>query len=474
MKKNIFLLFAILTSNIFAQNVESNLPGGLVRASKPVSGVENAAVYEKTIAAEGVIKLSLKDAIGIAMQKNKDILISDQDLLKAEAQINEAYGNAYPQLSFSANYSRNIELPSLFIAPNTPFNSSPNTVTFSLGANNSYTAGLSLSQVLFSAKVNTAIKIAKDYRLFTEYNSNAAHEDVALQVKRAYYGVLLSQNVMEVSQQSLELAKANYNNVSQLYKQGMASEFDYLRAEVQVSNTEPVVSQAQSTLILAKNGLKNILGIELNRDIELTGSLSLDEIPQDVIDQEGPLALQRNSQLQALSVQENILEKNIQIQRADYYPTLAAFGQYQYQSQDNTFRFSQYLWAKSFTVGLSVSYPIFNGMQTKYRTEQASIDKDKLVLTRMKLEEGIKIQVEEARLRMMEARKRIEAQGKSVEQATKAVSIAEVRFKNGLGTQIELIDSQVALTRTQINKAQAVYDYLIARSDWERITGYKK
>ncbi|MCU7498246.1 MAG: TolC family protein [Bacteroidota bacterium] len=443
-----------------------------------------ASLYAQSTS-EGVLKISLGDAVNMALQKNKDILISRQDLDKSEAQISEAYGNALPQVNLSANYSRNIELPVLFLpagvsfgAPKTDSPSgtaaSEHPTALKLGSNNSYTAGITLNQVLFSAKVNTAIQIAKEYRNYTQYNTDATRENVVDSVKRAYYSVLLLQQVLEVSRQGLDLAKANYDNVSQLYKQGMASEFDYLRSGVQVSNTEPGVSKAENTLQLAKNGLKFLLGVDLKENIELTGELELDELPQGVIESESQTAVEKNSMIQALASQENILEKNIQIQRSDYFPTLAAFGSYQYQTQDNTFQFSNYNWAKNFTVGLQISYPIFNGLQTKYRTEQAVIDKEKLSITRSKLEEGIKIQVEAARLKMMEAKKRIDAQQKSVEQAERAVTIAEVRYKNGLGTQIELIDSQVALTNTKINKAQAVYDYLTARADWEKITSFGK
>jgi outer membrane protein TolC len=446
-KKSIFILLVLFVSGLYAQSTGSSVGG---------------------------LKVSLSDAITMALQKNKDILISNQDLAKSEAQISEAYGNAMPQVNFTGNYTRNIELPVLFIPPGTPFNQTGSTMAMSLGSNNSYTAGVSANQVLFSAKVNTAIQIAKEYRNYTEFNTTATRENVVDSVKKAYYGVLLLQQVLEASKQGLDLAKANYENVSQLYKQGMASEFDFLRSEVQVANTEPAVSKAENTLELAKNGLKFLLGIDLRQNIELTGALEIQELPQNVLETESQNIVETNSLVQALRSQENILEKNIQIQRADYFPTLAAFGTYQYQTQDNTFQFKNYNWANNFMVGLQINFPIFNGLQTKYRTEQAVIDKDKLVLARMKLEEGLKIQVEAARLSMMEAQKRIAAQQKSVEQAARAVSIAEVRYKNGLGTQIELIDSQVALTRTQINKAQAVYDYLVARSDWERITGYGK
>ncbi|MGE5365102.1 MAG: TolC family protein [Bacteroidota bacterium] len=449
MKKSVLLMFFMFAAVIYPQEINQKPDNG--KTVRDTSG-RNAMV------------LTLNSAISMALERNKDILISNEDVKKSEAQISEAYGNAYPQVTAEAGYTRNLELPKMIFAGQ----------TFTIGSDNSYSANLTLSQVLFSAKVNTAIKIAKEYKNYTGYNAQTVREDVVLEVKKAFYSVLLTQRLVEVSREGLRLAKANYDNLSQLYKQGSASEFDLLRAEVQVANTEPTVSKAENSYELAKNALRNLLSISLDRDIDLVGSLEMEELSANVIEDESREALRRNSALLGLESYERILDKNVLIEKADYYPTLAAFGTVQYQAQDNTFDVGDYNWIRSTMVGLNVSIPIFSGMQTKYRVQQAQIDKQKVVLNRQKLEEGIKIQLEESRLRMSEARSRVMAQSRSVEQAERAQGIAEVRYKSGLGTQLELIDAQVALTSTRINKAQAIYDYLIARSDWERQSGYTK
>jgi outer membrane protein TolC len=468
----LLLLIFIIGKNYSQENLvtQNYLPDGLSSQSVQIT---NAKTHITKSAIEE-LNLSLNDAVTLALEQNKDVLLSNKDLEKAEAQINEAYGNAFPTLNFSAQYSRNILSPVLFIPANNALFKNPDPLKISMSTNNSYSAGLSLSQILFSAKVNTAIKIAKEYSNYTDQNAKTVREDIVLNVKKTYYGVLLTQRVVEATRQGLELAKATYDKLNKLYKEGMASEFDLLRAEVQVANTEPALSQAESQVVLAKNALKNLLGLNLEQDISLISKLEFEELPLNVVEEESQLSLGRNSTLLGLHAYEQILDKNIDIQKADNYPTLAAFGNYQYQAQDNGLKFNKYNSYPVFIVGLSLTYNIFNGLQTKYRTEQAVIEKDKIVLTSKKLEEGIKIQVDETKLRMIEAKKRVDAQARSVEQATKAGSIADVRFKNGLGTQLELIDAQVALTRTQINKAQATYDYLIARADWERASGYNK
>ena len=166
-----------------------------------------------------------------------------------------------------------------------------------------------------------------------------------------------------------------------------------------------------------------------------------------------------------------MLEQNISIERANYFPTITLVGAYQWQTQDNTFGFDNYRWAKVFNVGLQFSYPLFDGFRTSARTDEAEIDRQKIHYTRLKAQEGLSIQIQSAELKMAEAKKRIEGQEKNIAQSEKAVRIAQSRFKNGVGTQFDLLDTQVAMTRTRTNFAQAIYDYLIARAEWQYAVG---
>jgi outer membrane protein len=204
----------------------------------------------------------------------------------------------------------------------------------------------------------------------------------------------------------------------------------------------------------------------LINQIEVKGKFVFEEVDHAKL-QTSDDVVDNHPAIRQLQIQSSLLDKNIAIQRADYFPTLALFGQYDFQSQDNTFKFKDYLWAKSFMVGLNLSYTLFEGFGRSARIEQAIIDKDKVDLTRRKYEEGLKIKIQQAKMGMEEAKKRIDAQEKSLQQADKALKIAQSRYKNGVGTQLELIDTQAALTIAQTNHAQAIYDFLVAKADWE-------
>lgn len=411
--------------------------------------------------------LTLKEAIDKALEMNWDLKIAQQDVKKAEEQINEAYSNAYPKLDVTGQYTRNFKLPVLFIPPDNAFNPSSETMTMEMGAKNNYAGTISLSQVIYSQKVNTAIKIASEFADFSKTGGRATKQAVVLAVKKAFYGILLMKEIVNVSKQSFEVAKANYDNIAALYKQGVESEYNFLRAEVQLANTKPMLIQSENNLAMAKNGLKNILAIDISKPIDVKGEFVFEDISLAVMDESDKTAIQNSYLIKQLQIQESLLDKNITVEKADYYPTLAVFGQYQWQAQDNTFKWGDYKWAKTLMAGLQVNYPLFDGFRRDARVQQAIIDKEKVILNRKKLEDNIKIQVTQSRLKMEEAKKRIAAQEKSIQQAEKALKISQSRFKNGVGTQLELIDTQAALTIAKTNYAQALYDFLSAKADWE-------
>ncbi len=433
----------------------------VVLCSRPVLSQET----EKSI-------LTLDKAVSIALRQNRDILISDQDRYKADAQIAEARSGAFPQLTASAQYMRNVELPVIFLPANTPpFNPTSSTISFAIGSNNSYQGGLTLTQALYSRQVGVALDIANTYKDMSNAGYESVRQSVVLQVKKAFYAVLLMQKLVEATRQGLDVVKANYQNVKSLYDHGQAAEFDLLRAEVQVANTEPSLISSENNLVLAVNGLKSLLSIPLDSNVVIQGSFSYTEVPQAVLDEGGNEALTSNPSLQQLELQESMLHKNISVESSGYFPSLYAFGSYQWQSQDNTFQFGNYLWAKIVNVGVTLSWNIFDGLRTPARVEEARVELRKVQYTRLKAEEGITIQVQSARLKMDEANRRIQGQEKNIQQAKRAVSIAETRFKNGVGTQLELLDAQVAMTLAQTNYAQAIYDYLVAKADWDYAVG---
>ena len=430
-----------------------------------------AAQSPEAAAPPRTLRLTLDAALTMALEQNRDVMIADGDRNRAEEQVREARAGAFPQLTVSGSYTRNIKKPVLFLPPNSAINPTNQTMTFELGSDNAYTVAASLSQALFNWRVGLAMDIANTYHDYAQETYRATVENIVMAVKQSFYGVLLARELVQANRQGLEIVKANAENVDAQYRNGTAAEFDKLRAEVQLANTEPLLISAENNYLLAINGLKNLLSIPMGTDVEVVGELAFEEVPPDVLDAARGEALRNNPVIASLVFQESIMEKNIGIERANYFPVLSLFGQYAFQAQDNTFKFNDYLWAKSFNLGLQLSFPLFDGFRTSARTEEASIDHQKVRYTRLKTEEGLRLQIQATELKMKEAKERIAAQEKTVAQAEKAVKIAQTRYKSGVGTQLELLDAQVALTRTRVNYAMAIYDFQNARAQWSNAVG---
>ncbi len=427
----------------------------------------------RTLSAEEArpLELTLEKAISLVLDQNRDVLMADQERFKSESQIREARSGAFPTVNVSANYTRNVMLPVMFLSPNTQLNPTNSTQTFEIGSSNSYAMGASITQPLYSQKVGVALEIANTYHDYAEVSYRSAQQDAVLAVKKSFYMVMLAQKLVDANRQGLDVAKANYENVQSLYKFGKASEFDLLRAEVQLANTEPLLTSAENNLLLASNALKNTLALPQETSLAVKGEFAYEELSGEVSDAAKRNALSANPVIAGLSLQESMLVKNIKIEQANFYPTINLIGAYQWQSQDNTFKVNDYRWAKIFNVGLQFSYPVFDGFRTSARVDEATVDRQKIYYARLKAEEGLKIQIQSADLKMEEAKKRIAGQEKNIAQAEKAVRIAQSRFKNGVGTQFDLLDTQVAMTRTRTNYAQAIYDFLVAKAEWQHAVG---
>ncbi len=418
-----------------------------------------------------LLVVTLDKAISMALEQNRDVLIAEQERHKADAQVGEARSGAFPQFWLNGSYSRYFLKQVLFLPPNSMINPTDREQALEIGSDNAYIGTAQISQVLFSKKLGAAMNIAEAYHDYSEQGYRGTREDVALQVKKAFYNVLLMQKLVEANRQGLDVVKANLENVQSQYRHGTAAEFDLLRAEVQLANTEPLLTSAENSLLLAGNALKSLLSVPLETNMRIEGTFAFEEIDSTTIREAQTNAMAANPLLAQLALQETMLDENISIEKANYWPTLGLVGNYQWMTQTNTFKFSNYFWAKMLSVGISIQWSVFDGLRTSARVEQASVDKMKIHYARLKAEEGMKIQIQAAQLKMAEAKKRIAGQEMNIQQAEKAVRIAQTRYKSGVGTQLELLDTQVAMTRARTNYAQAIYDYLVAQAEWQFAVG---
>lgn len=411
--------------------------------------------------------LNLEQAISLALEKNADLKIASMEVNKSEEKLREARSGLFPQLNASGQYQRYIDLPVIFMPPGSPFGP-----TLTIGSDNSFTASASLSVPLFAWSLYQGIGLASDALTISQENYRSVKNKVVGDVKKAFLAVLLTRETKDVMQQSLKNAEDNFENIKRLNSAGTLSDYDVLRAEVQVENLKPTVLQMENNYVLSLEALKVTIGLDANQDIDVIGEMNFEEpyqIPtqQDVIDE----LIKNNPQLAILENQVKLNDRNISLENSAYLPTLAGFGSYQYQAQANDFKFSDYNWVKTFVLGVQLQIPIFNGFKTQARVSQAEIGLNQSVEQKRNFTEALKTQALSILYRIEQAVKRIEGQNKTVSQAAEGYEIAKRRLANSVAIQLEVNDAELALRQAKLNRLQAIYDLKVAEADLENVLG---
>jgi outer membrane protein len=288
-------------------------------------------------------------------------------------------------------------------------------------------------------------------------------------VKRAFYGALFAQSVADMMNASMRNAEDNLKNVELMNSQGIVSDYDLIRAKVQVGNIRPSVMQAERSVQVAQNGLKILLGLEADAKLSLKGTLEYAPGDPEVFRNAEQTVVSTNASLKALEFQTEVAKEMIAINKSDNLPTLAAFGNYQWQAQQDNFTIAANDFVRSSQVGLNLSFSLFNGLQSNARVNQAEIDYLKSEQQQRSVTTALQTQATTIRLRIEEAKKRVETQIQTVEQAEKGYKIATTRYGSGSGTQLEVNDADLALMQARVNKAQAIFDYNVACADMEEL-----
>lgn len=414
-------------------------------------------------------EIMLEEAVEMALEKNKAVLVAKEGLNIARGIITQARSVFMPRLDAKASYTLLEEVPSIQMPgmeieiPEIPEIGFPGKVitteptTVSMDFTYDYMAGFTLTQPLFTGgKIWYANRQASlNYQVARE-KYRQAREAVILQVKTAFYGVLLAQEFVNLSREALSLAKEHLRVTRNRYRAGEIPEFEVLSAEVDLANLKPNVIKAENGLKIALLGFKNILGIGLEEEIKVKGefakiafTLGLDECINT--------GLSERADLIQLNYQKEIGEHMVRLARAGYFPDLALVGSYQMFANEPSEE-----WNTSYSLLLGLSMPLFEGFLTRGKIREARGFSRTVSLGREMLIEGIKLEIRQTYNRVEEARELITASEEAVRMAKRGVKIAESSYAQGVITTLEVMGARLALTQAKTNYIQALYDYIVS------------
>jgi len=415
-------------------------------------------------AGTGPVSLTVDQAVERATIRNEDVLVARTEKARAEGLATEVRARSLPELSLDVGYTRNLQTPVLF------FGGPEGTEQISIGNDNEYLFGLSLEQPLVDFSLGAARTAARLSRTASDASVEATRVQVALETRVAYYHVLLDQALVRVQEQALEQAQARLGQVEAFQRAGTASEFDLLTAQVEVDNIRPLLIEARNRLALDRDRLKRIVDLPLDAEITLTDSLAGPGPPppyETVLAE----ALRERADLESQRIRVRLQEENFVSEERSVLPTLSLTASLQRRASSNDFLPPQRDFTQSASAGVMFSLPLFDGRARAGRIQQAAAELERESYRLHRFEEEVRLEVQQAYRNLEAALQRIEASEANVRRAERALEIAQTRFASGLGTQVELNDAELAVTRARTNFIQARYDYNVARARLDRAAG---
>ena len=415
--------------------------------------------------------MSRADAVTIALRQNTSIRKSQTDLRAAYGVEVQLRSILVPKVTAGGDFNANASsLVAQFPAvANFPINS------FIQFPTKNWAADVKVQESIYEGgRITSSFRSAKLTRQQALLNYQTVVADTLLSVRVAYDDVLLAAQEIAVNDASVKLLTHELDDAQQRFNAGTAPQFNVLRAQVEVANERPSLIQARNNYRIAKNNLVNLLGYDLPNtvweDIPLQLSDGLEAVPLEV-DLPAALtrALDRRPELGALRQAEGLRREDLVTARSGYKPSAQIFGGYEWESYPYSDDLEHDL--NGWTAGAQVTWNLFDGELTRGKIIEAQARYDRARLDVEETRRQVELDVRTAYSNFLQARELLESQKKVQEQAEEALRQAGVRMGAGSGTQLDILDSQTALTQARTTQIRATHDYSVARARLQRAIG---
>ncbi|MFZ5981632.1 MAG: TolC family protein [Candidatus Zixiibacteriota bacterium] len=409
--------------------------------------------------------LTITEVRNRAVEYNRTYLSAKEDVALAQSEIVRTRADALPNLHFSAGYTRTLEIPSQFVE----FGGV--TQELRLGLDNSFNYGLTLEQPIWhGGKVFTAYSIAREYKKYAEKGSEAVKASVIETAEILFYSVALEKARLQVFNRAYEANSRNFEMVEMKYSKGLVSRYEYLRAQVERDNLLPLIIKAESDVKLAEKKLKSFIGIDLNEEISIVEEIddtSLVNLP--ALPELTNRALEDRPEMTRAEHLTAISKKAIRVAKGGFLPDFDAFMAYGWSAQSNDFTLDENT-SRSWTAGVTVNLPIFNGGRTFGDVSQRQAQYRQSQLAERQTRDDIRLEVEAAYDALLQAKKSLDIQGLTIAQAEEGLKIANLRYESGVGTQLEVLSAQAALTDARSALAEALFMFRQAKAGLKKAT----
>ena len=457
------------------------------------AGIAGAQAQER---AGDVLSLDLGAALELALSTNPTIKTSEMEVERYDYVRKEAMGSHLPTLTVGGQFAYNVIKQEMVKG-------------MSFGSDMAVSATADLTIPLFAPAIYSTMKMSRVQQELAVEQARATRIDLVNAVKKAFFQILLLEKSYAVLQESDKTIRETVENTRTMFSAGLASEYDLLTAEVQLSNLQPNIISVGNGIGIAKQMLKMYLSIPEHVEIAVSGSLDAHRDESFAVVPIYDVDLDDNSEIRQLDYQQTLVRQQIKLANTGYMPTIAAYGSLIVSGQDKQSSFgglggspnrigpdnplynapitygayqemmdrnnvppaNKWWWQTPLSAGIRVSIPIFTGLKEHYKVKQLKNSIGQIDLQKDYLREAKRLEARTAINSLTTARETMLANEKTVEQAQKAYDISRTRFNAGAGTMLEVNQAELNVTQARLNHSQAIYDYLAAKADYDKIIG---
>ena len=418
-----------------------------------VSLLVGTACSASALAADQPAK-TLKECIAIAIEHHPTLKAAAATVDAGTQRIWQAASGYLPQIN--ADYIATRQGTSVSARTQTQVGTTTTTYNF-------YNTGVSFSQRLFDfGKVLDSIRAAQASEQSLQADESTQRESVVLNVKQSYYNLLAARRLLGVADETLRQNQQHLELAQGRFGVGLAPKFDVTSAQVQLATTELNQLTARNNVSVARETLRNALGLTQPMDFDIVDDLGAERI-EITDDQALQAAYDRRPELQSIHAQQRADSEQIAALKKDYLPYLTGNGGYNWSG-------SNYPLQSSWNIGAAVNLSIFNGGLTTAQIGEAEANLSNLKYNEEVLRQNIALEVRQAVLNLQQAEESIRVTEKGLQQARENLDLAEGRYQTGVGNIIELTDAQASLTSAEANHVQALYNYQTTIASVEKAT----
>lgn len=427
---------------------------------------------------DAVQQMSLKECIEYAFKTNSSMIDAQIDIKTAEATVGEVRAQGLPQVNGSFQLTNNYQIPTSFIPaelarafdPTIP--ADVKSVPAQFGIQHTGYAGLNLSQLVFDGTYFLGLKAADTYTELSKKAIDVTKSTVALNVTKSYYGVLVTQEQYALLSKNIERVESLLNETKALYKNGFVEELDVDKLEVTHNNLVSERQRLERLITNSINLLKFQMGMPVADELVLTDEIVTLQMANQLLDEN--FDYKERPEYSVYEVQRELDMLNVKRFKVGYYPTVNFTANYGYTGGSSKFdllRFSGDNWFAQGALGVTVSVPIFDGFRKKYQIEQAKLGLMKTELGMKQLEKSIDFERTNAINTLNNSISTLQTQSKNIELAKKIASKTKIKYKEGVGSSLEVNQAETDLLNAQNQYYAALYSALIAKADYDKAVG---